>query len=269
MIKRLKWNVYYGGGGGQESDGGLTSSDESDVGRSHIANVQLEQLVRNDPALSEILYQNLRTVVSSDSDENSSSDEMSDGQPDLSDNEGEPDPRQVLKRSANSQRCTLCPGKRMLNERDIEEHLKSKRHLRMVAKTEQAAVEDPKKKNDGEQNKTEQNPKRLKKRKAASKQKLKALKERKWKKKNPVSVNGAKRGNKEKHIPQSDTNNGTDTKPLKSAKDLGSDGQSEARLKKRKITSMHQSAKENGSTFEGSKGTRQPQGASNEEPNSA
>lgn len=152
MIKRVKWNILYSDDENtnrydsstnrphrsyeSNDDGASSSSDSNDsvqVG-SKEADVILERLAKNDPNL----YPNLDAEASS-----FHSDEDNDGDDSGADDENENSKdvnHQSQPSKSKSERfiydkyCSLCPGKRMLNESDIETHLSSKKHLAAVRK---------------------------------------------------------------------------------------------------------------------------------------
>lgn len=259
MIKRLKWNVLYGGGDGVDSDGGLSSSSEDEdyendpdiLKKQAEANKLLQELVERDPLLAETLHQKLEAAASdSDSNENestSSSSDGSDGAESAEKNEDDNEAveplaigREVVNSSekqeedseveyAEWRECNLCPGKRFLNDAEVDQHLSSKKHVRAEAKYNkqmsqdaaalesgpgETSIESSSKANHSvrdekmeeihhrganensvpPQNYTKEKPddinRRKERRKAAAKRKLKALRRRKWEKKKNEKLTG-------------------------------------------------------------------------------
>lgn len=251
MIKRLKWNVLYGGGDGADSEGCLSSSSEEEEDKNDPGNLKkqaeanrlLQELVEKDPLLAETLHQKLQAAAydgnSTDSDSMSSSSDAS-GEDGGSQGDGEngTETGEAAERAgedslveeneeadvkyAEWRECNICPGKRFLNDAEVESHLSSKRHRRAEAKyqkkmsllksgpgsepngapsegnpkklcdfdgeerevidNERPDAEDP---NEHAKGHTAENSEKQKKvrRKAAAKKKLKALKRKKWEKK--------------------------------------------------------------------------------------
>ncbi|CDF32883.1 unnamed protein product [Chondrus crispus] len=164
MIKRLKWNVLYGGGDGADSDGCLSSSseegeDKNDPGnlkKQAEANRLLQELVEKDPLLAETLHQKLQAATydgnSSDSDAMSLSSDASgeDGGSQDPNRENGTEKGEAAEGAgednlveededadveyAEWRECNICPGKRFLNDAEVESHLSSKRHRRAEAK---------------------------------------------------------------------------------------------------------------------------------------
>lgn len=191
MIKRLKWNVLYGGGDGEESDSSLSSDSEAEGA----ANPQelLEQLVKNDPFLNKF----------NDSDtENGADSSEIDSEPENSENSGVESwktKEDISLRGSAFRICELC-NKKLLNEKDVESHLKSRKHqatLRNIEKGKEESILDTATKEERGGARTE-DENHSKKRKEAAKRKLKKLKERKWKRQRGESTEQVKSSPKDK-----------------------------------------------------------------------
>lgn len=155
MIKRVKWNILYSDDENTnrydsatkrshrsyESNGDdVASSSDSDdsvqVG-SKEADIILECLAKNDPNLYPNIYEEANSFHS-----NNDSDGDDNGGDDENENSNDVDDHQSLIKPSESKTerfiydkyCSICPGKRMLNESDIKTHLSSKHHLAAVRK---------------------------------------------------------------------------------------------------------------------------------------
>lgn len=132
MIKRLKWNVLYG----SDESGGEGYSSEDSENEYEKARGALAQLAKNDPSLK---------LPEKEDDDKFVDGEYSDG--DGSDIEEEDKEEEVQEEEEPQkfiewQECNLCPGKRFLNEREVESHLKSKDHLRNERRYEVKDTDD-------------------------------------------------------------------------------------------------------------------------------
>lgn len=139
MIKRIKWNVLYADNEDQLSDSSESSNDSAQIGTEE-AKVVLERLARNDP---ELFRSKLKYMAKSAEHGN---DELSEDESDESEElQSDVDPSEVrdfalvknddMKSGKDKDglcklhECSLCPGKRLLNDEDVESHLKSKKHI--------------------------------------------------------------------------------------------------------------------------------------------
>lgn len=226
MIKRLKWNTLYGSGGGEESDGDISSSDE-DLDTHHLTKEQIQlqnqmllKLTEQDPDIAEVIRQKNRALESSSEEEEegegdveleSPVKQLQSAQNDtekVEANEFEDMPDDPNEKYAAWRECNICPGRRFLNDGEVDAHLASKRHRRAVARFEKtqkaeadaatesanpASSENASKAID--QNKNSRNPpnavdeEKAQLRKENVKRKLKALKKRKWEKRQAEKEN--------------------------------------------------------------------------------
>lgn len=243
MIKRLKWNTLYGGGGGEESDGGFSSSSEEGPDtitkeRIEYENELLLKLAEQDPDISEVILQKKEALASSSEEEDDDSEEqgareqprrkrVAVGEIDSELESQEKEVDSTKENEANNveasddgeqnedpnekyvewRECNLCPGKRFLNDKEVDAHIGSKKHMRAVAKLEKAqaagqaqkeltenrepgivrdsgdAVEPMAENKSGTDTpQSSAQKEKVQKRKKKAKQKLKALKRRKWEK---------------------------------------------------------------------------------------
>lgn len=162
MIKRLKWNVLYGDEDDAQfsdgSDGSARSNDSAKVGTAEAQTV-LDALARNDPNLAMSLRQDGSTSDESDQNEQDSNTreknvsksgtKVADAKKPLF-HSGPFEPMALLAREdaqvseksgeqlkgAEWRECALCPGRRFLNDEDVQKHLKSVRHLKRVDNSE-------------------------------------------------------------------------------------------------------------------------------------
>lgn len=200
MIKRLKWNVLYDDDG--DDDILDYSSDDSAEAGTAEASEALEILAKNDPELRTALKSLTENASLSDIEDEEdveskeSEEERSDSEEDEKENTEFREWRE----------CDLCPGKHLLNDNDVEVHLKSRRHQKAFARFEreqtqnagQNGTNDNVKEDSGDEEegaskkvitKTSNDAlteaeklQRDQKRKMKAKRKLKALKRRKWEK---------------------------------------------------------------------------------------
>lgn len=189
MIKRLKWNVLYGDDDdGQQSDESDSSTGIGGCTRAgtEAAQKALDALARNDPELSG------RLDPAQDEDEmvevadvgvghdGGGDDSVSAGSAEARSDVSEDDDEDA--RSGEGQRkrakwheCTICPGRRFLNDEDVQKHLASVGHRKRASKADRkvrAEVEARTVVKDMEE--------REEKKKRRIKRKLQALKRRNW-----------------------------------------------------------------------------------------
>lgn len=200
MIKRLKWNVLYGDEDdarfSDSSEGSDKSVDSAKVGTTEAQKV-LDALAKNDPNISTLsppvddtddddgidldndtyndalsALENTRVEKrgqSAGSEFNGESELFSEADaPGSFENDGK-------QSDAQWRECELCPGRRFLNDDDVQKHLESARHLKRAKKTEQQKQQTG---STSDANGEAQARKREK-RKKETKKKLQALRRRK------------------------------------------------------------------------------------------
>lgn len=155
MIKRLKWNVLYGDDINQSSDLSDASDSSAQIGTDE-AKATLERLARNDPELSVLssFHPEDHKELKEETDETSSSTysaqddteldyyvtdkekALADIQSHFVEDTGDDNDKQGTtdENDANWRECTLCPGKRFLNDDDVRSHIESKRHKAALAR---------------------------------------------------------------------------------------------------------------------------------------
>lgn len=149
MIKRMKWNILYSDDENtnrysgakrsrrsyesNEDESSSSGSDDSVQVGSKEADIILERLAKNDPNLYPNLHEETSTVHSNDNnsdDDNNNAGHENENCNDVDDSQSAVKPERFI----YDKYCSLCPGKRMLNESDIKTHLSSKHHLAAVRK---------------------------------------------------------------------------------------------------------------------------------------
>ncbi len=131
MIKRLKWNVLYGSDdSGPDDDSSGDSDDEYEKAAEALA-----QLTKNDPNLNPPVEDDgddfVREVFSEEGDDAAEEEEDEEEER----QEGE-EPEFIEWRE-----CDICPGKRFLNDNEVDSHLASKGHHRALKRFERAMKE--------------------------------------------------------------------------------------------------------------------------------
>lgn len=204
MIKRLKWNVLYGDeDGGQEtdgSDGSTGSGDSAKVGTEEAQKV-LDALAQNDPFLlgtaehsqeeSEGVRDGDKGDCHSKPKNESIEKELMEGRSDSEDDIQHIQGGEGLQMQAEWRECAICPGRRFLNDEDVQKHLSSGGHLKRAAKASRkaqgqeealAAVDNAE-------------SMRAEKKKKQTKRRLKALKRRNWEQKRQETTDPGQEAN--------------------------------------------------------------------------
>lgn len=187
MIKRLKWNVLYGDeDDGQQTDGsdGSTGSEDSAKAGAEAAQKVLDALVQNDPDLSGAPNQSQdegESARSEDEGKNLSETKNRDHEEDDSETgAGSEEDVQDMQGGAGKRKraewreCAMCPGRRFLNDEDVQKHLSSGGHMKRAAKANKKA--EGKEETQAVVDNSE--AMRAEKRKKKAKQKLQALQNR-------------------------------------------------------------------------------------------
>lgn len=132
MIKRLKWNVLYAESAQDGSN--LSDSSAESVGRgSTAAQAVLDQLATNDPNFATALG---RQPYSSSSDGEGTHHKNNTAQySSASEQEQIPNDSDDAE-FAEWRECDICPGKRFLNDAEVETHLSSGRHRKALKRFE-------------------------------------------------------------------------------------------------------------------------------------
>lgn len=203
MIKRLKWNVLYGDeDGGQEtdgSDGSTGSGDSAKIGTEEAQKV-LDALAQNDPFLlgTEEQSQDESEGLGGDKGDthgkpkNESFDKelmeaRSDSEDDIQDIQG----GEGLQKQAEWRECAICPGRRFLNDEDVQKHLSSGGHLKRAAKANRIAQGQ-----EGTQAAVDNAElMRAEKKKKQTKRRLQALKRRNWEQKQQETTGSGQEAN--------------------------------------------------------------------------